>query len=83
MTLHFPPWKGFSEDVSDYVASGTIDELKSSSLHRVPDKVIMNVDVFGSGVEVVGCCKSECCLIVAIESGRCDDNIVEFANESL
>jgi hypothetical protein len=47
------------------------------------NKVIADVDVFGPRVKVVGRGECECRLVVAIEGGRCDDNVVEFADKAL
>ena len=56
--------EGFREDIRKHFFSGTINEVDDLSLDRESNKVIPNVDVFGSRVDNIGCGNSDGTLII-------------------
>ena len=61
--------ESFRENICKHFFGGTINEVDDLSLDRESDKMIPNVDVFGSRVDDIGCGNSDGTLIITKESG--------------
>ena len=55
------------KDVSCYVIGGTVRDRNLPHADYLSDKVVTNVDVFGSGSIVIICGKLECYLVITVD----------------
>ena len=65
--------EGLSESVSNHFVSGAVDQLNLALVNDIADKMIMNINVLGSGVVLVVFGKCDGRLVVTQKHGRfCD-----------
>jgi len=69
-TLNLPTRQYLCQGVSNHVMSGAVCNIKGSVFNSLVDEIIMYVDVFGAGMEIVYSGDLAYSLVVAIKEGQ-------------
>ena len=80
--LRLDTWKSLGKGIGDHVIRRTIEKTNGAILDRESDKMITNVDMFGSSMVIAILRKSDGGLIVGIKDCGMIERLEDLSNES-